>query len=320
MGLFLVYPFAAILRATPNKQLKHLLSLLGGVFLVQWVFGPDWIHSFVTSLGTYVMCLILPGKIQASAVFYFVMSYMVLSHMNRMYVSYLSGIFDYTGTQMVLTMKLTSFAYNYFDGNADRKRVFPEKPYEDKRKARVYADRAKFAITSLPSLLEFFGYIYCFTCILAGPAFEYNDYIRSIDGDAFAKSNGEGDDKIKTSKPPSSFFPALKTLVVGVVCLAGHLVTSGKYPLKKVYDATFISTNDHTQRYIFTWIALFGERLKYYFAWFVLSMILLQHRMNNIYLCVGKLLKVHLLWLDLVSRDTIRMDLSKDGVLWRILV
>lgn len=55
-----------------------------------------------------------------------------------MYVGYLSGVFDFTGTQMVLTMKLTSFAYNLFDGTVDAHNVFPEKPHEDKRKAKVY--------------------------------------------------------------------------------------------------------------------------------------------------------------------------------------
>jgi len=51
----------------------------------------------------------------------FVMGYMVACHVYRMYVSYMSGIFDFTGTQMVLTMKLTSFAYNMFDGHYDAK-------------------------------------------------------------------------------------------------------------------------------------------------------------------------------------------------------
>jgi hypothetical protein len=49
------------------------------------------------------------------------MGYMVACHVYRMYVSYMSGIFDFTGTQMVLTMKLTSFAYNMFDGHYDAK-------------------------------------------------------------------------------------------------------------------------------------------------------------------------------------------------------
>jgi hypothetical protein len=50
------------------------------------------------------------------------MGYMTGSHLYRMYVSYMSGIFDFTGTQMVLTMKLTSFAYNLYDGTADHKK------------------------------------------------------------------------------------------------------------------------------------------------------------------------------------------------------
>jgi hypothetical protein len=63
------------------------------------------------------------------------MGYMTGAHVYRMYVSYMSGIFDFTGTQMVLTMKLTSFAYNLYDGTADKKRVFAK--HEDKRLARV---------------------------------------------------------------------------------------------------------------------------------------------------------------------------------------
>lgn len=102
-----------------------------------------------------------------------------------MYVSYMSGIFDFTGThpihlyillfipfsyphspllllsfahdyillispplfpiicnigtQMVLTMKLTSFAYNLYDGTADKKKVFAV--HEDKKETKIYADR-----------------------------------------------------------------------------------------------------------------------------------------------------------------------------------
>jgi D-alanyl-lipoteichoic acid acyltransferase DltB (MBOAT superfamily) len=99
-----------------------------------------------------------------------------------MYVSYLSGAFDFTGTQMVLTMKLTSFAYNLFDGTADRDKVFKDYDANDK-KGKIYADRRKYAIKQIPNLLEFFGYVFCFPCILAGPAFEYQDYIRAINGE-----------------------------------------------------------------------------------------------------------------------------------------
>ncbi|RYY82691.1 hypothetical protein EON63_12865 [archaeon] len=87
------------------------------------------------------------------------------------------------GTQMVLTMKLTSFAYNIYDGMYDYNTITQANP--DKSMERIYSSRKKYAITRLPSLLEFMGYIYCFTCILAGPAFEYKDYEDSIDGTSF---------------------------------------------------------------------------------------------------------------------------------------
>ena len=42
---------------------------------------------------------------------------------------------------------------------------------------------------------------------------------------------------------------------------------AGMYPLAKVYNSEFIQTTGHFARYIHTVVALFGERLKYYFAW-----------------------------------------------------
>ena len=35
-SLFLVYPFAALLRVAPGASVKHFLSALGGFLLMQW--------------------------------------------------------------------------------------------------------------------------------------------------------------------------------------------------------------------------------------------------------------------------------------------
>jgi lysophospholipid acyltransferase len=135
LALFAVFPLAGFLRILPSKDLKHLYSLLVGLFLAQWIFGADWFHFFITSTVTYLLCAIVPKKYVHIVVFVWAMGYMTGAHVYRMYVSYMSGIFDFTGTQMVLTMKLTSFAYNLYDGTADKKRVFAK--HEDKRLARV---------------------------------------------------------------------------------------------------------------------------------------------------------------------------------------
>ena len=100
VSLFLAYPFAALLRALPGKHLKHLASLLGGLFLAQWVFGPDWIHSLVSSAGTYLICALAPRKYCPVVVLVWVMGYMTGAHVYQMYTSYLSGVFDFTGTQV----------------------------------------------------------------------------------------------------------------------------------------------------------------------------------------------------------------------------
>lgn len=260
IAMFAVYPFSIVLYNLPGKSAKHLFSFLVGFALVQWIFGPDWIHTFITGLGTYLICAVMPAKVQGTVAFYFVMGYMVAAHIYRMYVSYMSGVFDFTGTQMVLTMKLTSFAYNMYDGTADKKNVFPEKPHEDKKLAKVYQDRARFAITKLPNPIEFFGYVYCFTCILAGPAFEYKDYERAIDGTAYRTDKGE-------MRKPATLLAGLQRLLVGVICLVLYMKLGAIFPVKMLYDKNWIATLPYYERYGRLMVAMLTERFKFYFAW-----------------------------------------------------
>ena len=151
--------------------------------------------------------------------------------------------FDFTRTQMVLTMKLTSFAFSLYDGscsdvdisrsssssenknktnlienklrksnllsscNSEHKNFESEiidsgnrsdkidKCNESERNKEKIKDiqiikakqlkkildsRTKYAITKLPTPLEFGGYVFCFPNLLAGPAFVYTDYIQGI--------------------------------------------------------------------------------------------------------------------------------------------
>ena len=191
------------------------------------------------------------------------------SHLYRMYVEYLTGVFDFTGTQMVITMKLTSFAYNLYDGTADHHNVFKSHFHDNKAMAKIYAERKKFAITKLPNLLEYFGYVYCFTCLLAGPAFEYQDYIRSIDGSVFQyHAKSEGDSKKQSPPPvPSSFVPGLLKFLAGTAFLIGHVLINGQYPLSNLYNTEFIANNSFLWRCAYLYISLVGARFKFYFVW-----------------------------------------------------
>ena len=65
-----------------------------------------------------------------------------------------------------------------------------------------------------------------------------------------------------TTPPHITLIPSL-----GVVCLVGHLALSGQAPIPNVYDPTWIAQHGHLYRFSYLYLALMGERLKYYFAW-----------------------------------------------------
>ncbi|KAM3567361.1 hypothetical protein VYU27_010492, partial [Nannochloropsis oceanica] len=135
---------------------------------------------------------------------------------------------------------------------------------ENKLKIRVFKERLRYAITSIPSPLAFFGYVYSFSTFLAGPAFEYSDYVSVIDGSAFAKKGGKKGGK--EGGAPSSLLAALWRLLQGVLCLALHLVGSAKFSLGNVLSKEVLAM-PFFERWLFTLIALFFCRMKYYFAW-----------------------------------------------------
>lgn len=79
-----------------------------------------------------------------------------------------AGDVDNTGAAMVLTLKLISVAYNYQLG------ALPESKMSD--------DDRKYAIRRLPTLLQFVGYMTSCGNLLAGPTFEFNDYVNHAEG------------------------------------------------------------------------------------------------------------------------------------------
>lgn len=217
---------------------------------------------------------------------FFVMGYMTLSHCYAMYTSYDSSYdrvdctfdrskitqdlsycidhldsasepFAFTGTQMVLTMKLVAFIYNYHDGTTDKAKIDSQLEVDkrDGKKTTILDYRKRYSITELPSLLDFLGYVYCFPAMLVGPAFEFQDYARAIDGSIF-----EG----KT--PPSSFLPAMKCLGISIVALALKAVISPYFPYAKIYSPEFENLAFYVKCYTLYLTQIF-ERVKYYFIW-----------------------------------------------------
>ncbi|KAF0701623.1 Aste57867_7951 [Aphanomyces stellatus] len=253
LSLFAAYPLALIFRALPTRA-KHWFSFLAGVLMAQFVLGSQWIHSFITSTVTYVLVRFAPASVAPQLVFAFNMLYLSGSHLYRLYVDYLGWSLDFTGPQMLLVIKLTSFAYNCFDGADKKLATEPSHP----QLAKVYASRRQLAITTLPSLVEFYGYTYCFTTFLAGPAFEYREYVDAVTLDKFKHAS-------PSSKWTSScFVSAASKLAIGLAAMTAMALFGSTFSMHHAMHDTFPSILHHGAA---IYMALLLTRCKYYFAW-----------------------------------------------------
>ncbi|KAF0701622.1 Aste57867_7950 [Aphanomyces stellatus] len=246
--LFGAYPLSFVFSLLPSPALKNIFSLVTGVALAQFVFGASWVHTLVMSLSTYLLVCFAPAKYAPRIVFLWNMVYISASHLYRLYTDYMGWNLDVTGPQMLLVIKLTAFAYNYFDGVVDIKRI--ETPTENKTLQKVYAGRKDLSISKLPSVLEFFAYVYCFPTFLAGPAFEIREYLDVVNG---TKKLGSG-----------CTLAAISKLLVGVLFMGLMVVFGAKYPITLLYSPDELPWY---QRILTIYVTLFFVKSKYYSAW-----------------------------------------------------
>jgi hypothetical protein len=260
LGMFMCYPLGAIMVAIPYGTLRHLFSFLLGAFLLQFTLGSQWIHQLLSSLIAYAMILVIPRKTLKLALPVFAMAYMCAGHLHRQYINYLGWDLDFTGCQMVLTQKLYMIGFNLYDGELLAKG----------KGDRAAEKCAKYALKDVPGILEFLGYTFCFSNILAGPATEYATYLGAIEGTVFKTPDG------KMQKPPSNLVPTLWPLVQSLFFMGCFLVVGGNFPMLDPADpqnsTPAIITEEFLKnpwpfRVFYCWCGLLGVRSKYYFGW-----------------------------------------------------
>mmetsp|Transcript_27919 Transcript_27919/g.42954 ORF Transcript_27919/g.42954 Transcript_27919/m.42954 type:complete len:504 (+) Transcript_27919:84-1595(+) len=261
LAMFLCYPLGLLMNLVPYGKAKHAFSFFFGVFLLQFTVGSQWIHQFITSMFCYVMFMILPAKTCKTIVPVFLMLYMTATHLHRQFINYLGWDMDYTSMQMVITIKLYSLAYNLYDGEL----------IAAGKEDRAAKKCAKFAVTKLPSLIEYLGFTFCFSNILCGPAVEYSIYAAACDGSLLYDKDGKPKGKI-----PSNIIPTLWPLFKSLLLLGIFVVGSGYFPLLDPVDpqnnTPVVITEEFLKnpwwyRYMYMWISLFPFRSKYYFGW-----------------------------------------------------
>ncbi|KAF9345452.1 lysophospholipid acyltransferase [Mortierella sp. AD094] len=250
-ALILAYPlaFAFWLLPSKNPNFKHIVSVATSFFLFV-VIMDDMVgltHLLGSSIAVWRIMGSVKGKWGPRIVFIGVMLHMSVSHLIRQLNDYRGYKLDHTGPQMILTMKLTSWAFSVYDGRRNPKEL-----------SRYQTEHA---ITTFPSLLHYLSYVFFFPGVLVGPTFEYMDYIRFVELSQFRDP--------KTGKvhwPAGRIFASMKSFIFSLIALASLAVIAPKVDSLWTMEPAFKAL-PWALRFAYVQVSAFAARFKYYAVW-----------------------------------------------------
>lgn len=283
--LLLAYPLGLVFACLPRPVLKHAFSLVVGVFLTQFVFGVEWIHPLIHSLVAYILLAVTApapisralGMLRPVLVFGWMLGYLSAQHLWRMHTDYGGWSLDVTGPTMILTIKVSSLAFNLFDGEPSRLKKRAEHAAKNgpaDRNSKKYAAFAERAVSGVPDPLSYFGYVFGFTSFFAGPGFDFKEYVSGVEETALpASPSGSG---AKDQRWGSRLVAALRKMLFSLVFLGVQVVLGPKFDFSKAAAATAadaakgqlsLAALPFLPRVGAALLCLFVTRSKYYFAW-----------------------------------------------------
>jgi lysophospholipid acyltransferase len=209
----------------------------------------------LSSVGAYLISAYINGPYMPWIGFVFLMGHMSFNHIYRQIESAPEKV-DVTGAQMVLVMKLTAFCWNVHDGR------LPESTLSDTQKDR--------AIKTLPSLIDYTGYVLYFPSLFAGPSFDYVDYKRWIDTTMFDLPPSVDPSKKpptrKKRRIPRSGTPAAWKALQGLVWIFAFLKLSASYNTEFMIGENYMKYS-LPRRIFILYMYNFSTRTKYYGVW-----------------------------------------------------
>lgn len=245
VSFFASVPIGAGLRYVKSPKARHLYSFATGVALLYYPFGNGLVLALIPSLLTYLAMWRI--REYASTLAWLVdFTYLIACHVTAASgTAWKQGQLDFTGAQMVLTLKLISLASSYQDGL--------------RSEAALTSYQQKMKLARLPSPLEYLSYIFAAGNLLSGPNFEMADYLH------FIERTGPWDPKAERPVPPS-VVPGTIRFLKAAGCLVIYLSLVGRFsPLTLEAKAFFEMSL--WRRLLVMYMVGTVARFKYYFAW-----------------------------------------------------
>ncbi len=243
-GLAATVPLSAAQRLVPKGKARHVYGALSSLAVLGFAYGRDVGQFVVAGSLVYAFMKFFPkkcGYLTWATIF----SYQVYLHyLTASQDSWNQGNIDFTGSFMMITLKLISVAMDYQDGVTGNKK------------------QNEHSITRLPSVLEFLGYLGCCQGLMVGPHFYFDEYMR------YSHNVGEYDILNHPERMPTTWFPALKAFVGGMLCAGVFAYASVAVPRGAIMFYNDPSASLFKKMGL-AFVCNVGYRSRFYFAWLV---------------------------------------------------
>ncbi|AMD20114.1 HCL037Wp [Eremothecium sinecaudum] len=262
--LLLSFPLNAVYKRLPDDgiRLKSWYIISVSLILLKTFFGVfrGIAPLLISTLFTYFLTKFNRSKYMPCVNFVVCMAYLALNHIRAQYFGD-ENVYAITGAQMVLVMKLTSFAWSYYDG-------------AESHLEKLNNHSRRYMIVKHPDLVRFIAYALFYPTLLTGPTCEFADFDDWLTCKIFSglpedkKLNKNSGGKYPARKIPYSGYDAMIMASKGIIWLALTVV------LTSIIDVDYLDTADFKEKSFFIKIHMlyflgFTMRLKYYAAWVI---------------------------------------------------
>ncbi|XP_068111367.1 lysophospholipid acyltransferase 5 [Hyperolius riggenbachi] len=207
LSIFIGYPLALFQRYFLFKKQPshiHLFNTVTGLCIAYFNFGSQLYHSLLCVVLHFLILRLMGRTVTAVLTsFCFQMGYLLLGYYNTATDGY---DIKWTMPHCVLTLKLIGLTFDYYDGGKAKTSLTPE--------------QQRYAVQSVPTLIEVCGFAYYYGGFLVGPQFSMEKYQMLVTGQL---TDVEGE-------KPNSVLPAMKRLCLGLCTLTVYTVLGPHLP------------------------------------------------------------------------------------------
>jgi len=270
MGLFLSVPLGILYRFCVYKiprAARIWLTLLFGFQIMWFIYGMQTLNLIACAVVTFAIMKLLPLSISYIVAFIFCIAYMEASHLYIMFTAYMSWEPDFTAPFMVLSIKLTSYAFSVHDA------YYHHQLLESKDKSQQEGDpknpapadltprQLHYMVEEQPGFLDYMAWVFFFPGFFGGPAVEYMDFSRFMDGSMFKDMKGKIPSCLKDG---TLVFLECSVFMAAIAIFGNYDMSNAR---AKLADPVVAAEIPFWRRYLIMTVAAMLQRAKYYSVW-----------------------------------------------------